>query len=396
MFSILRAVGPAVVGAALLWAGSAEAARVALVVGNDQYEHAGRLVAAEADARLVAGALQQQGFEVELVVNADRREFDEAIADFRIASRGAEAALFYYAGHGVQHDGRNYLLPVDAELSDAALLDAQAIALDRDLLSPLAQAGASLNLIFLDACRNNPFASQWVSEERAARRGGLAEVTAAPGFVVGFATAPGKVARDGKQGEERGVDNGPYAEALATAIIEPYIELQDVLKRVNGEVRRETLGAQVPWNNQALDADFYFGEKPVATFDPDLCSANPRPEWCVDVGAPPVFHEGLTMPQWLAIGGGGLALGGAATWAGAWLHWEGVRSPCAEVSDSGGWDDELCPEDMAATRSRDQTLVWIGAGITTVGVLAGGAGGGLWLYARDTAAGPVLGLEGRW
>lgn len=385
-----------VVGAGLVWAAPAEAARVALVVGNDQYEHAGRLVAAESDARLVAGALQQQGFDVELVVNADRREFDEAIADFRIASRGAEAALFYYAGHGVQHDGRNYLIPVDAELSDAALLDSQTIALERDLLSPLAQAGASLNLIFLDACRNSPFASQWAAEERAARRGGLAEVTAAPGFVVAFATAPGRVARDGKQDEARGVENGPYAEALANAIVQPYIELQDVLKQVNGQVRRETLGAQVPWNNQALDIDFYFGEKPVVTLDPDLCSADPRPDWCVNVGAPSVFREGLTMPQWLVIGGGGLALGGAALWAGAWLHWEDVRSPCAEVSDSGGWDDELCPDDMAATRSRDQSLVWVGAGITAVGLLAGGAGGGLWFYARNTAAGPVLGLEGRW
>lgn len=381
--------------AALLWSAPAHAARVALVVGNDTYEHAGRLVAAEADARLVAGALQQQGFEVDLVVNADRYEFETAIADFRISARGAEVALFYYAGHGVQHDGRNFLLPVDTELSDAALLDAQTIALDQELLGPLAQAGAPLNLIFLDACRNNPFAAQWTSEDRAARRGGLAEVTAAPGFIVAFATAPGAVARDGRQSEARGVENGPYATALATAIIQPHIELQDVLKQVNGSVRRQTLGAQVPWNNQALDADFYFGDPPPQVFEAPVCGAGSDDPSCVDLSTI-TMDDRLSAPRLLAIGGGGLALAGAATWTGAWLHWERLRGPCAELSASGEWDEALCPDDMAETRARDQTLIWVGAGVTTLGVLTGGAGGGIWFAARNTSAGPVIGIEGRW
>lgn len=221
--------------------------RVALVIGNGAYKHAPVLTNPVSDANSMAETLRGLGFDVISAVNADRNEMVRAISEFRRAMHAGGVGLFYYAGHGIQVAGRNYLLPVDAEILEEN--DAAFLAIDLDAVArELENAGVRLSLYILDACRDNPF-------ERGARglaRNGLAPVDAASGSVIAFATAPGRTADDGD------ADHGLFTGELLKTIIKPGLELEDVLKQTAASVQAASRNQQTPWYNSAFYGHFYF------------------------------------------------------------------------------------------------------------------------------------------
>ena len=225
--------------------------RVALVVGNNNYPSAPLLNPAN-DARAMAAALRAAGFTVILKIDATQPEMSSALRDFgnRIKAGGAgTAGLFYFAGHGMQIKGRNFLIPVGANIEHEdevgyQALDAQAV------LDKMESAGNGINLMILDACRNNPFARSFRSSSV-----GLAQMEQPVGTLVAYATAPGSVASDG-QATPNG--NGLYTTHLLQAIRQPGVKVEEVLKQVRGAVRRESGGRQVPMEWNSLEGDFYF------------------------------------------------------------------------------------------------------------------------------------------
>ena len=240
--------------AATLWCAVAGAAlappRVALVVGNGGYDPANiaRLDNPVNDARLMAKTLESIGFEVSLATDADRNAMTEAIEEFgkRLRRAGSEAVgLFYYAGHGVEAGGVNYLIPLGAEIESAMEFQGDAVPAQW-VLSWMEAAGNRLNMVVLDACRNNPYGGK-----RGGARG-LGRMDAPSGSLIAYAAGPGQAADDGEGG------NSPYTSALAEALLEPGLKVEDVFKRVRVRVERETGGEQTPWENSSLKGDFYF------------------------------------------------------------------------------------------------------------------------------------------
>ncbi|MBL8361582.1 MAG: caspase family protein [Rubrivivax sp.] len=224
------------------------ARRVALVIGNNAYA-AAPLRNPVNDAREMAQALRGAGFSVTVQFDATLPEMAQALRAFGEQLRqGAPDAvgLFYFAGHGMQIKGRNFLIPVGADIAHEdevsyAALDAQAV------LDKMESAGNGTNLVILDACRDNPFARTF----RSARQG-LAQMDAPVGTLVAFATSPGAVAADGSG------RNGLYTSHLLGAIRLPGLKVEDVFKQVRSAVRRASAGRQVPWESTSLEGDFYF------------------------------------------------------------------------------------------------------------------------------------------
>ncbi|MBV8912351.1 MAG: caspase family protein, partial [Acetobacteraceae bacterium] len=237
----------------LMGAGAAEAAgkRVALVIGNGEYASVERLRNPVNDARLIAKTLADLGFE--LVgggpqTNLDKAGMNRVIQEFGRALNGAEVALFYYSGHGLQVQGVNWLVPVDANPTRPQDLDFQMI--DADLvLRQMDGVGTRLNIVILDACRNNPFSLRGLR----GLGGGLAEMRAPEGTLISYATQPGAVARDGDGA------NSPYSQALAATMREPGLDVFRTFNRVGLQVKRQTGGVQQPWvSNSPIDGDFAF------------------------------------------------------------------------------------------------------------------------------------------
>jgi hypothetical protein len=219
--------------------------RVALVIGNAAYKEA-PLTNPVNDARAIGQALQESGFTVILRENTDQRGMLSALREFGDKLRGGGTGLFYYAGHGMQIKGRNYLIPVGANVDREdevaySAVDAQAV------LDKMESAGNAANIMILDACRNNPFV-------RASRsgQGGLAQMEAPVGTLVAFATSPGAVASDGVGA------NGLYTQHLLSAMRQNGSKVEDVFKQVRANVRRDSQGKQVPWESTSLEGDFYF------------------------------------------------------------------------------------------------------------------------------------------
>jgi hypothetical protein len=238
--------------------------RVALVVGNGTYRNVAWLDNPANDARLLADTLRDLGFALvggDAQLDLDKAAFDRVVQDFGTQLQGADVALFFYAGHGVQVRGTNYLIPVDANPTREADVDFQM--LDTNLvMRQMEGAGTRLNLVILDACRNNPFGGRGLVVGRGRdtesirlrdTSSGLAQMQAPEGTLISFATQPGSVARDGIDG------HSPYSKALAETIRRPGLGIFDVFNQVGLEVKRATGGAQQPWvSSSPIDGAFYF------------------------------------------------------------------------------------------------------------------------------------------
>ena len=246
--------------------------RVALVIGNGQYETLDPLPNPPHDAAALAEALWNAGFEVIELIDADREQMINGIATFANRLRPGAEAVFYYAGHGVAVDNVNYLIPVATPVESEAQIAGTGIAA-RTVLQTMEQSGADFNVVILDACRNNPFnqgptfqqaadASRSVEVEDPSQSGRV-ERTAAGGLVemnasgrtetlVAYATAPGEVALDGE------ATHSPYTEALLEHLNEPGLEIGMLFRRVRGAVRESTEGYQIPWTSSTLEQEFYF------------------------------------------------------------------------------------------------------------------------------------------
>ena len=213
--------------------------RVALVVGNSAYVNIPRLANPANDARLMADTLRALGFVLvggSAQLDLDESNFRRAVQSFGTQLQGADVGLFYYAGHGLQVRGANYLVPIGANPTREADVDFQLV--DADLvLRQMDGAGTKLNLVILDACRNNPFGDRGLRSVDS----GLAQMRAPEGTLISFATQPGSVAQDGAGG------NSPYTRALAQTMRQPGLGIFDVFNEVGLAVMQATGDAQQPW-----------------------------------------------------------------------------------------------------------------------------------------------------
>ncbi|MCC7284474.1 MAG: caspase family protein, partial [Acetobacteraceae bacterium] len=254
--------------------------RVVLAVGIGGYQYQSRLSATPNDARLVAGTLAGIGFELsggQPLVDPDKRRFDAALSQFAREIQGAEIAVFYYSGHGMQIDGRNWMIPTDGRSTRPADLGQQHVGL-HTVLALIEQAKPKLALVILDACRNNP--NQQVATrafgtaDSPAPGPGLAAVQAPAGTVVAFATAPDSVSLDGPAG-----GYSPYTEQLIRAIRQPGLDMFRVFNTAAVETRRLTNGQQNPWVSYSpIEGEFFFvgrGATPPATAAPALPPPGP-------------------------------------------------------------------------------------------------------------------------
>jgi len=246
--------------------GAGQERRIALVIGNSAYRQSPLLNPLH-DAQAMAATLESLGFAVTKLENASKGQMSDAIRKFGDAIKRGGVGLFYFAGHGLQVQGENFLLPVDANIEDMNQVAAQGVEAKK-VLQEMSNAKNHLNLVILDACRNNPFvqgASRGLTMQpdntdgraRADRAGGLAPMEALVGTLIAFATAPDAVAADGTG------KNGVYTANLLRNLTEPGLKVEEVFKRTRFAVRQETGGRQAPWENTSLEGDFYFVTPPI-------------------------------------------------------------------------------------------------------------------------------------
>ena len=219
--------------------------RLALVIGNSAYQTA-PLKNPLNDAEDMTATLRKMGFTVILKKNADRRTMENTIRYFGKQLRGGGVGLFYFAGHGMQVDGRNYLIPIDAKIDSESDVKYEAVDAGR-VLGKMEDAENQINIVILDACRNNPFSRSFRTSER-----GLARMDAPKGSLIAYATAPGEVAADGSE------RNGIFTKYLMKHMIEPNLPIELVLKQARIDIARATNGRQIPWESSSLMGDFYF------------------------------------------------------------------------------------------------------------------------------------------
>ena len=268
MFRVYCLLG--IVAAALVFAVPGHAGkRVALVVGNATYMHGGALANPTNDANDMADALEAVGFTVIRALDVDKNAFDRKVRAFSAALEFADDAVFFYAGHGVQVAGQNYLIPVDAKLETERDLDFEALPLSFVLRQMELQREGRTNVVFLDACRDNPLArnlARSMGTRSSAVGRGLAQVKTGVGTFIAFSTQPGNVALDGDG------RNSPFAAALIKRIGKPGRSLATMMIAVRNEVLAATEGRQVPWDHSALTGDFYFnpasGSELLSSTDP--------------------------------------------------------------------------------------------------------------------------------
>jgi len=222
--------------------------RVALVIGNAEY-HENPLANPGNDAQDMAATLRNFDFIVHECVNGTHREMDGAVRDFRGELYDADVGLFFFAGHGLQIDGVNYLLATDSEMGSE--IDAKHTAMSLDfVIDSMEKTGTSTSVIILDACRNNPWERRW---QRSASGRGLASVYAPRGTLIAFATSPGQVASDGP-----GERNGAYTSALLQHIGAPDCTIEAMFKRVRNTLSVATKGKQISWEHTSLASEFFF------------------------------------------------------------------------------------------------------------------------------------------
>src|SRR5262249_3572570 len=227
--------------------------RVALVIGNSAYKHAGKLTNPKNDAADMAAVLRKFRFQVIDGFDLDKVSFDRKVREFGTALANADAGIFFYSGHGLQVAGQNYLVPVDAKAETGDALDFEMVRLD--LVQRTMERTTATNVLFLDACRNNPLARNLARAmgTRSTEIGrGLAPVESGVGTLISFSTQPGNVALDGTG------RNSPFAGALVRHIANSGDSLSDVLIAVRNDVRKETDNRQGPWEHSSLTGRFYF------------------------------------------------------------------------------------------------------------------------------------------
>ncbi|MFN9610823.1 MAG: caspase domain-containing protein [bacterium] len=228
-----------------------------LVIGNGAYPEE-RLANAVNDADAMARTLQEIGFSVTLVRNADKRTIDEAVEAFSRRLVPGAIGLFYFSGHGVQVDGENHLVPINAQLSRQSDAQYDAVPLGK-VINAMESSRATAKIIILDACRNNPFYRRW----RSTSRGGATRGLAAPlssgvgGTLIAFSTAPGKVAADGIGNNS----NSPFTTYLLRHLRTPNLEVGQLFRRVRGDVVAVTRNEQIPWVSEALVGEVYLHQR---------------------------------------------------------------------------------------------------------------------------------------
>jgi hypothetical protein len=221
--------------------------RIALLIGNGAYINS-ILANPENDAREFKNALIRFGFDVVEYENLNQIQMKKAIDEFGVRLKNYDVGLFYYAGHGIQSKGINYLIPVDAILGSEQQVEYDCVQADR-ILGAMEASGAKVNIIILDACRNNPFERSWT---RAISGKGLAYMNAPGGTLIAYATAPGSTASDGSG------KNGLYTSAILESIKIPNITILQMFQNVRSIVSQKSNKQQIPWESTSLTGDFYF------------------------------------------------------------------------------------------------------------------------------------------
>lgn len=279
----------------IIWGGISSAMaekRVALVIGNSAYEHAPALKNPGNDAAAISKVLEKLGFDVVIGIDLSHASFAQTVNQFRKKLQGADVGLFFYAGHGLQVHGRNYLAPTDAELENETSLNFEAIPLH--VVLNLMERTAKTNLVFLDACRDNPLArnlARSMGTRSTAIGRGLAREETGLGTMISFATQPGNVALDGHG------KNSPFATGMLKHIETPGMDVALVMRRVREDVIKETSGSQVPWSNSSLTGSFVFKDRP---------KEKPKPVAKKPVVNTPAFDpKSMELSFWDSIRNGG-------------------------------------------------------------------------------------------
>jgi uncharacterized caspase-like protein len=231
--------------------------RVALIIGNAAYVNVPALANSTNDAKSMANIMRKLGFKVFDVIDGDKASMELAITRMKDQLKGQQAvAMLYYAGHGLQLDWHNYMVPVDAKLNTSKDVPQQTIDIE-EVITAFKSASTRMNIIVLDACRDNPFADK-------ASGKGLAQLDAPPGTFISFATSPGNVAEDG----DSDASNGLFTQYLIKELQKP-ARIEDVFKRVRLQVRQKSQGRQIPWESTSLEDDFAFNDGAKHTFNPE-------------------------------------------------------------------------------------------------------------------------------
>jgi caspase domain-containing protein len=362
----------------LLCASSASAEkRVALVVGNSAYQNVTRLDNPRNDATLMAETLSGLGFTLvggRAQLDLDKAALDTDVQNFGQQIQGADVALFYYAGHGVQVNGSNYLVPIGANPTREADVDFQMVDINL-VLRQMQGSGTRLNLIILDACRNNPFSARGLRSAD----GGLAQMRAPEGTLISYATQPGSVAQDGSDG------HSPYTKALATTIKQAGLDIFQTFNQVGLAVKRQTGGSQQPWvSSSPIDGAFYFAapaSSPQVTAEPPQQLTNALPTQTPvprQAEKPPVNPDGSGKRfdgTWV-YSGFSTNCGGRGS--GSWVVTDGViigkRGAIGRISPDGDYNSTAFGND--------------GVVVTSTGKMSGNNGGGSFRRAD--------GCVGRW
>lgn len=266
--------------------------RVAFVVGNGSYKNVAQLPNPPIDAKAMAATLRNVGFEVIEGSNLSRDQMTEKLLDFGRKAQGSDIALFYYAGHGIAVGGTNYLLPVDADIKSEMDVKLGA-AINIDLTLEQTMGDAKVKLVFLDACRDNPFAAK-IKSNSATRsvnvQSGLAEMKSGEGTLIAFATGPGQTALDGQEG-----NNSPFTRALIDNITKPGVEIQQAMTAVRAQVNEETRKGQLPWGHTNLTGSVYLNQAPTSQV------ANVAPTASGIVPAATGSSDGVELEYWRSV-----------------------------------------------------------------------------------------------
>ena len=234
--------------------------RVAFVVGNGAYKNVAQLPNPPIDAKAMAATLRNVGFDVVEGTNLTRDTMTAKLLDFGKKAQGADVAVFFYAGHGIAISGTNYLLPIDADIKSEMDVKLGA-AINIDLTLDQTMSDAKVKLVFLDACRDNPFAQKIKTNatRSVSVQQGLAEMKSGEGTLIAFATGPGQTALDGEVGT-----NSPFTRALMANIAAPGVEIQQAMTKVRAQVNEETNKNQLPWGHTNLIGSVYLNPAPAA------------------------------------------------------------------------------------------------------------------------------------